>query len=594
MNFQSPIFTEKTQCQDCYKCIRECPVKAIRVENGHAMVVSDLCVLCGHCVEACPAGAKRVRDDLARAKQLLRLKDRVIVSLAPSFASEFSSVSPARLVSAIRKLGFYGVSETAVGADLVSRRIAGDFADAAKETGQRLFLSSACPAAVEYVKRYMRQYAPFITDRASPLLAHARFLRETYGQDIGIVFVGPCIAKKREADVWQTIDCAIGFGDLRRWLEDEGIDPAMEAAGDAVGDATSDDDPAGGVDPAGDFGFIPFRAAKGALYPVDGGMIASVKKYPGAESAFMMSVAGLDQIDKALSGLDPKVLTEPLFIEMLSCPGGCVNGPQTTRPAPTALRRISLLGYAMGAVDTLEARAPSLRDTLPVAVTGGSTHTHEEIGLALRQVGKYSGADELNCGSCGYDTCRSFAAAMLDRRAEKTMCVSYMRKLAQKKANGLIKTMPSGVVICDSSLHIIECNQNFANLMGADTAMMFEAKPGMEGADLEKITGLSRFFRDVLSEDGPDAVEHEIREGKKIFHATIFSLERGESACGVIQDVTAPQIQRDRVIKQTQRVIDKNLAVVQKIAFLLGENAAETEATLNSIMESFVDSGEDQ
>jgi len=589
MNFQSPVFTEKTQCQDCYKCIRECPVKAIRVENGHAMVISGLCVLCGHCVEACPAGAKRVRDDLARAKQLLRLKDRVIVSLAPSFASEFSSVSPARLVSAIRKLGFYGVSETAIGADLVSRRIAADFAAAAaKGTGQKLFLSSACPAAVEYVKRYMRQYAPFITDRASPLLAHARFLRETYGEDIGIVFVGPCIAKKREADVWHTIDCAIGFGDLTRWLEDEGLSPVREEAGKGETDGPGADER------PGDFGFIPFRAAKGALYPVDGGMIASVKKYPGAESAFMMSVAGLDQIDKALSGLEPDGLSEPLFIEMLSCPGGCVNGPQTTRPAPTALRRISLLGYAMGASDTLEARAPSLRDTLPVTVEEDPRHSAEEIGLALRQVGKYSGEDELNCGSCGYDTCRGFAAAMLDRRAERTMCVSYMRKLAQKKANGLIKTMPSGVVICDSSLRIVECNQNFAVLMGEETEMMFEAKPGMEGADLARITGLSRFFREVLSENGPDAVEHEIREGKKIFHATVFSLERGESACGVIQDVTAPQIQRDRVIKQTQRVIDKNLAVVQKIAFLLGENAAETEATLNSIMESFMDSGEGQ
>jgi len=575
MNFQSPVFTEKTQCQDCYKCIRECPVKAIRVENGHAMVISELCVLCGHCVDSCPAGAKRVRDDLARAKQLLSLKERVFVSLAPSFASEFSSVTPEKLVSAINKLGFFGVSETAIGADLVSRRLASDFADTSKETGQKLFLSSACPAAVEYVKRYMRSYAPFITDRASPLLAHARFLRETYGDDIGIVFVGPCIAKKREADVWQTIDCAIGFGDLRRWLADEGIDLTGERAQLA------------------DNGFIPFRAAKGALYPVDGGMIASVKKYPGAESAFMMSVAGLDQIDKALSGLDPEALTEPLFIEMLSCPGGCINGPQTTRPAPTALRRISLLAYAMGASDTLETRAPGLRGTLPVSAEALSRHTIEEINLALRQVGKYAGVDELNCGSCGYDTCRSFAAAMLERRAEKTMCVSYMRKLAQKKANGLIKAMPSGVVICDSSLRIIECNQNFAALMGEETAMMFEAKPGMEGADLERITALSRFFRQVLAEDGPDAVEHELREGKKIFHATVFSIERGESACGVIQDVTAPQIQRDRVIKQTQRVIDKNLAVVQKIAFLLGENAAETEATLNSIMESFMDSGED-
>jgi transcriptional regulator with PAS, ATPase and Fis domain len=219
-------------------------------------------------------------------------------------------------------------------------------------------------------------------------------------------------------------------------------------------------------------------------------------------------------------------------------------------------------------------------------------HSDEEMTVALRQVGKYTIQDELNCGSCGYDTCRSFAAAMLEHHAEKTMCVSYMRKLAQKKANGLIKAMPSGVVICDSNLRIIECNENFAALMGDDVQSMFEVKPGMEGADLEKITSMSRFFHDVMTPDGPDVVEHEIREGKKIFHATVFSIEEGESACGVIQDVTAPQIQKDRVIKQTQRVISKNLAAVQKIAFLLGENAAETEATLNSIIESFSDSGD--
>lgn len=569
MNFQSPIYTEKTQCQDCYKCIRECPVKAIRVENGHARVVSELCVLCGHCVTICPAGAKRVRDDQARARQLLTLKEKVIVSLAPSFASEFAGISPARLVAAIRKLGFFGVSETAIGADLVSATIAEDFGSLSGAGAGKLFLSSACPVAVEYVKRYMSEYSSCITDRASPLLAHARFLRKTYGQDIGIVFVGPCIAKKREADVWKNIDCSISFRDLRRWFQDAGIDPARMA----------EDDPASG--------FIPFKAAKGSLYPIDGGMIASIKKYPGAEGVHMMSVTGIDGIENAVRGLDPESLSVPLFIELLACPGGCVNGPQVSAVGPTAIRRINLLEYAEKADETLDSARPEMGDTLPVAAAAPVIHDEEELRAALRQVGKYEAGDELNCGSCGYDTCRSFAFAMLDHHAERTMCVSYMRKLAQKKANGLIRAIPSGVVICDSSLKIIECNENFARLMGEDILSMFDAKPGMEGADLEKISGISRFFRDVISGNGPDAVEHELHEGKKIFHATVFSIEKGESACGVIQDVTAPQIQRDRVIKQTKRVIDKNLAVVQKIAFLLGENAAETEASLNSIIESF-------
>lgn len=574
MNYQNPIFTEKTQCQDCYKCIRECPVKAIRVEGGHAMVVPDLCVLCGHCVTICPAGAKRVRDDLMRARQLLNLKQRVILSLAPSFAAEFAGVDPARLIAALKKLGFYGVSETALGADLVSAQIADDFC-ADLDVPRKLFLSSACPVAVEFVKRYMPEFTPYITDRASPLLAHARFLRERYGEDIGVVFAGPCIAKKREADVWGQIDCAITFRDLKKWLEEANLDFSGGSQRTVIEDE-----------------FIPYRAAKGALYPVDGGMIAAIKKYSVDDRIRMMAVTGIDEIERALKGLKPEELSSPLFMELLACPGGCVNGPQATPGGPTALRRLNLLEYAMRARDSLEENRPEMNGTLPVQLPAPVIHSDEEMTVALRQVGKYTIQDELNCGSCGYDTCRSFVAAMLEHHAEKTMCVSYMRKLAQKKANGLIKAMPSGVVICDSNLRIIECNENFAALMGDDVQSMFEVKPGMEGADLEKITTMSRFFHDVMTPDGPDVVEHEIREGKKIFHATVFSIEEGESACGVIQDVTAPQIQKDRVIKQTQRVISKNLAAVQKIAFLLGENAAETEATLNSIIESFSDSGD--
>lgn len=586
MNFQSPIYTEKTQCQDCYKCIRECPVKAIRVERGHAMVVSELCVFCGHCVLACPAGAKKVRDDLSRARQLLSLKGRVILSLAPSFASEFAGIGAPDLAAAIRALGFFGVSETAIGADLVSARLAADFSslNPDKPETPRLFLSSACPSAVEFVKQCLPDLAPSLTDRASPLLAHARFLRETYGDDIGVVFAGPCVAKKREADAWPDIDCAISFADLRSWLSSAGLVPAARAENPPL--------PAAGQGSADAPDFIPWRAASGAFYPVDGGMIASIKRGAGKSRVRMMTVSGLSEIRNALSGLDPASLDRPLFMELLACPGGCVNGPLVSAGQPSALRRMRLLEYAETAPDAAEGsasgrKAPDLSGTLPKLPTPLTAHLAEEIRGALRSVGKVTARDELNCGSCGYDTCRAFAAAMLDERAEKTMCLSYMRKLAQKKANGLIRAMPSGVVICDSELKIVECNENFARLMGEDILSMYEAKPGMEGADLAAITGLSSFCADAIARDGPDVSEHEFRERRKIFQATVFSIEKGESACAVVQDVTAPQVRRDRVIRQTRKVIDKNLAVVQKIAYLLGENAAETEATLNSIIESF-------
>ncbi|MCW7753870.1 4Fe-4S binding protein [Desulfobotulus sp. H1] len=243
---KSPIYTEKTRCQDCYKCIRECPVKAIRVEKGHAIIIPDQCVLCGHCVVACPAQAKKVRDDLAQARQILKLKPKVIVSLAPSFAAVYPDIEPGQLIAAIKSLGFYGVSETGIGADLVSAKIAQDLsmAENSSETDPRdhmerlygyrvqfrsqesttgpqpfhqpkLFLSSACPVVVEFIKHYMPELSPCITDCASPLLAHARYLKEKYGKETGIVFIGPCIAKKKGSGYLGCCGCRHFFYGLK-------------------------------------------------------------------------------------------------------------------------------------------------------------------------------------------------------------------------------------------------------------------------------------------------------------------------------------------------------------------------------------------
>lgn len=576
MNFTYPIYTEPTECQDCYKCIRRCPVKAIRVENGHAKIIPELCIYCGGCVTHCPAHAKHSRDDTARVKQLFTLKKKIIVSLAPSFIAEFPDFTPPQMIAALKHLGFSDVSETALGADLVSAQLSEDLAAAAAGTiQQKLFLSSACPAVVEYIKLFLPEFAPYITDRASPLLAHARYLRKIYGEDIGIVFIGPCIAKKRESDTWKEIDIAITFNELRTWFAAEGIRPDT-------------------VIPAGkeaDQQFIPRRAAKGSLYPIDGGMIAACKKYGKLPGVRSMTVSGISEIHDALAGFDPENISTPLFLELLSCTGGCINGPGTARIHSGTLRRVLVEEYAATADETLDSEtrnnAPVLQDTLPGTQATPPRYTEEDIRTALRSVGKYTAADEVNCASCGYDTCRAFAEAILDNRAEKTMCVSYMRKLAQKKANGLIKAIPSGVVIVDKNLQIVECNMNFAKLMGTDVVEMYEAKPGLEGADLAKLTGASQFFADVLTMNGPDIIERDIRDGRKILHITVFEIEKEEIAAGVIEDITAPQNQKNRTVTQARKIIDKNLSVVQKIAFLLGENAAETESMLNSIIDSY-------
>ena len=588
MKFLYPIFTEQTECQDCYKCVRNCPCKAIRVENGHATVVPELCVLCGRCVTDCPAHAKHVRDDLTKTKRLFDISDKVFVSLAPSFASEFSDYTIEELCGALKLLGFYAVSETAIGADIVSNEIAKRLSSSLnqedKSLKSKLFLSSACPAAVEYIRHKLPEYSEYITDCASPLLAHARFIKSKYGKDAKIVFVGPCIAKKREADTFAEVDVAISFTDLRQWLKSAELFPNSPKIKKIIAEEKCN--------------FVPERAGKGSLYPLDGGMCTAIKAYETTENALnkvrMFSVSGIDQIPSVLEGISEETLKQPLFIEFLSCVGGCVNGPGTSTNGSTALKQLSVVDYANPASvscskEILDSEI-DLKANLEISKKSTKSYKDEDIRKALRSVGKFSPADEVNCSCCGYDTCRDFACAMLDKRAEKTMCLSYMRKLAQKKANGLIQAIPSGVVIADRNLNIVECNKNFAKLMGPEIEEMYNALPGLEGADLSKITALSRFFADVLDINGPTIIEREVRDGKKIFHVSVFEIGKDDCVGGVIEDVTAPQVQRNRIITQAKKVIDKNLSVVQKIAFLLGENAAETESMLNSIIESFANS----
>lgn len=589
----SPVYTVQTECQDCYKCIRRCPVKAIRVENGHAAVMGELCIACGRCVINCPAHAKHYRNDTSLVQQILKSNSKVIVSLAPSFRAEFPEYTPAQLVAVLKKLGFYGVSETALGADLVSHEIAATLADGIKRGRQKLYISSACPAVVEFIKKYMSAFTPYITDCASPLLAHARFLRKTYGNDIRVVFVGPCIAKKREADVWEEIDAAITYKELRLMIEAARAQEEVDAGAliPNIASTVQVDETSGAE------GFIPRRAAKAELFPLEGGMIAACKKYNPLAKVTTISVSGIEPIRKTLEGLDPAVLEEPLFLELLSCTGGCINGPGSAQSSAMALRRVQTIAFAESADKTLDVKTvgnkPQMQGTIPCDAVNEKKYSDEEIHAALRSMGKYTLADEINCNGCGYDTCRRFAKAMLDGVAEKTMCVSYTRKLAQKKANGLVAAIPSGVVIADKNMRIVECNKNFAHIMGPDIAEMYDIKPGMEGADLSAITKSAEFFKSVLAPNGPDVIEREVREANKILHYTVFVIEKEESAAGVVEDVTAPKNQRERTISQAQKVIDKNLSVVQQIAFLLGENAAETESMLNSIIESYsVDEGD--
>ncbi len=564
MNAENPIYTEKTECQDCYKCVRNCPVKAILVRDGSAAVIAEDCLYCGKCTLVCPVGAKKVRDDIDVARKLIASGKKVYASLAPSFRSEFADIPEGQLLACIKQLGFEGVSETALGAQEVSAACARILSEGEK----RVYVSTACPSVVRLIERFYPDYIGNLTDLMSPVQAHGRILRDLYGDDIGIVFFSPCIAKKTETG--ETIDVSLTFKELRRWLNSESI---------VVSDETA--------------AFVPEKAEEGGWYPIDGGMIDGIRQNRQLSDVQFLCVSGVKNIMESLEDINKLNLDAPVFIEALACEGGCVNGPQVSKRGATVVKRSQILkttplpseDEARNSIHDIERffhpEPPKKKKYLP-----------EQIAQALRWIGKIRHSDELNCGGCGYNTCQDFAIAMLEDRAEPAMCVSHLRRLAQNKANALLKSMPSGVVIVDKDLKILECNPRFVEIIGGDAGIVFEVNPELAGVYLERLVPFHEVFKHVL-EDGSDSRVMDIEHDKKVIRLTVFTVEPHHTVGGVLQDVTEPVIQSEKIIQNAREVMKKNLTTVQQIAFLLGENAADSEVLLNSIIQSFSRKGQE-
>jgi len=556
MNKKYPIYTEKTNCQDCYKCVRSCIVKAIRINNGSAEVITDDCILCGKCVEVCPVGAKVVRSDVRKLQRLLKI-DKVILSLAPSFVAEFLGVEPGILVAELKKMGFYGVSETALGAEQVNHEIV----RCLDKTEQQFVISSACPVAVDYIRAKLPSYIENITPIVSPMLTHARLLKKIYGSDIKVAFVGPCIAKKGESDLHKNdVDIAITFSELSDWLNSLGID--LKQCTDRAE-------------------FIPERAKNAAIYPIPGGMNASLN-LAGYKK---VAITGIEQIDKMFDNLDVTTLKGRVFVEALACEGGCITGPGMSVGRPGLVSELEVRDYVQhGDIkDTYVNIAEKIREH---NVDNDRQYTDLEIKEALARVGKHRVEDELNCSGCGYHSCRDFAKALLMGRAEPDMCVSYLRQEAQNKANALIKCMPSGVVLVDNQLNVIECNKNFAKIFGEDVLNCYMAKPGMEGAVLEKIVPFCDKFRTFLQND-TEYYQEMIRFNNRVLNLTLFSIEKKLTIGAIVLDITHSELRRDHIAQQAQQVIEKNLTAVQEIACKLGENMADTEILLRAITDDY-------
>jgi iron only hydrogenase large subunit-like protein len=566
MHTVQPIYTEKARCQDCYRCVRNCPVKAIKIDRGVASVVEELCIHCGKCVNSCPAGAKKVRNDGEIVRAMIDENEKVIVSLAPSYVAEFPGMTEAVLVRALKRIGFFGVSETALGAQEVSAHAA---ALVNKTDGNTTWISTACPSVVKYIRKYHPELAKYLTPLLSPLLAHCRMLKNRF-PGARVVFFGPCIAKKNEAASHPDLcDAALTFEDLRKMLDEKPQEGHRE-------DTVEDRDR-----------FIPEKALDGVLYPVDGGMITGIRNNCTVTDRCAMHFSGMDEVASVIWSLERENRAYPVFLELLACPGGCVNGPMTANASGTLAKRLAIIGAA-GSDGQYVQRTPSINIQAEFPCEPGMVRqfTDDATEAVLKTTGKYSPKDELNCGGCGYGNCREFARAVLSGNAETSMCVTYMRQLALKKANKLISAMPSGVVIVGSDLAIIECNERFAELAGGDCPAVYNQVPGMQGALLDKVLPVAHLFRNVFNGDG-EITGKEIRIGNRVVRCSIFSIEPSLIAGGIFSDITDPELKKEEIVKRAQTVIRNNLTTVQKIAYLLGENASETEMVLSSIIDSY-------
>ena len=305
MEKQYPVYTLKNECNDCYKCIRGCHVKAIRIQNGSASVINEKCIACGHCVQICPAGAKRVRNDIDKVKTLMLTGKKIYVSLAPSWAGVYN-VSKDKMIAVLKKLGFTGVSETALGAQEVSIETAKILNGAEKG----LFISSACPVIDDYIRLYKPDFAKCIVPVASPALTHCGLLKDMLGEDVKVVFIGPCIAKKSEADERPDLmAAALTFDELNYWIKEEFID--MEK-----------------IETDETCRFVPEFAYEGALYPLEGGMNETIKRVGiDKNDVTFIAVSSLEDFDKSLQNINPDKIENKIFVEALGCSGGCINGP---------------------------------------------------------------------------------------------------------------------------------------------------------------------------------------------------------------------------------------------------------------------------
>lgn len=550
---------KKSNCKNCYKCIRHCPVKAIRFSGNQAHIINNECILCGQCFVVCPQNAKQIVDETEKVKVFIQSGDPVVVSIAPSFIANYDGVGIGSMRSALKKMGFFDAEETAIGATIVKN----EYERMLNEEDRDIIISSCCHSVNLLIQKHFPSCLEYLADVMSPMQAHCLDIKKRY-PNAKTVFVGPCVAKKDEAEYYSGIvDAVLTFEELTRWMKEEKIELIPEEDHNEF--------------------------SKARFFPTTGGILKTMNEN---SKYTYVAIDGIENCMAVLKDIQNGKIHK-CFIEMSSCNGSCVGGPVIEKYHHTSNIKdyIEVASYA-GDKDFVvnQPKSSEIKKYLSLIEHKLQQPSEIEINSALRQMGKFKPSDELNCGSCGYNTCREKAIAICQGKAEISMCLPFLKDKAESFSDTIVKNTPNGLIVLNENLEVQQINEAARKIMNIRSAS------DVLGDQVIRILDPTVFMNVITS--GKDVKDQRVylAEYKRYVEQTVVYDKESHLLVGIMRDVTDEEYEKARkenisrkTIEVADKVVDKQMRIVQEIASLLGETAAETKIALSKLKESITD-----
>ena len=545
---------KKSNCKNCYKCIRNCPVKSIKFADGQANIIPDECILCGRCFVNCPQDAKQIRDDVPRVKEMIASGKKVIASVAPSFIAEFPLMDFAAMKDALLKLGFADAQETAIGATIVKTEYEKMIASGKHD----VIISSCCHSVNALIQKYYPSVLPYLADVLSPTPAHCRVIKEE-NPGACAVFIGPCISKKEEAELYGECDVALTYEELEAWMNEAGVVPA--------GDSTE-----------------PDEGKRGRFFPIKGGIIKSM--HTENTGFTYLAVDGVQNCIAAIKEIESGALKN-CFIEMNACEGACINGPAISHHhKPLLSGEVKVVAFA-GDDEFRVAMPIDTFKNIPYIGTHEKIPGEAAIKEILAKMGKTSPEQELNCGSCGYPTCREKAIAVYQGKADLSMCLPFLKEKAETFSGYVINNTPNAIFVLDENLCVQQINKAGCALFNLKTPS------DILGSPIVRLLNPADYLGVMTSGVPIKEKKHYLAEYKKYVAETIVYDHEYHIVFSIMRDITSEEERQserselcNKTVAITNEVIEKQMRVVQEIASLLGETTAETKIALTQLKDA--------